>query len=52
MGWAKDGPQAGYFPFYLCVILAGASLYGLVTALLTGAGSCGRHSSRATSSGA
>jgi hypothetical protein len=34
MGWAKDGPQSGYLPFYLCVILAGASLYGLVAALL------------------
>lgn len=29
MGWASDGPQSGYLPFYLCVILAGASLYGL-----------------------
>jgi len=29
MGWAKDGPQSGYMPFYLCVILAGASLFGL-----------------------
>ncbi len=29
MGWAKDGPQSGYLPFYLCVILAGAALYGL-----------------------
>ncbi len=29
MGWAKDGPQAGYLPFHLCVILAGASLWGL-----------------------
>jgi len=29
MGWAKDGPQSGYLPFYLCAILAGASLYGL-----------------------
>jgi len=33
-GWAKDGPQAGYMPFYLCVILAGASLYGLLTAFV------------------
>ena len=24
MGWAKDGPQSGYLPFYLCVILAAA----------------------------
>jgi putative tricarboxylic transport membrane protein len=34
MGWAKDGPQSGYLPFYLCVILAGASLYGLGHAFL------------------
>jgi putative tricarboxylic transport membrane protein len=39
IAWASDGPQAGYFPFYLAVILAGASLYGLVTSILTGAGS-------------
>ena len=30
MGWEKDGPQSGYLPFYLCVILAAAALYGLV----------------------
>jgi hypothetical protein len=29
MGWAPDGPRAGYFPFYLSLILGGASLYGL-----------------------
>ena len=34
MGWASDGPQAGYFPFYLSVILAGASFFGLVTIFL------------------
>jgi len=34
MGWAKDGPQTGYVPFYLCVILAGASVYGLGVAFL------------------
>ena len=34
MGWDSTGPQAGYFPFYLSVILAGASLYGLVAAFL------------------
>jgi putative tricarboxylic transport membrane protein len=28
-GWAKDGPQSGYLPFHLCVILAGACLFGL-----------------------
>lgn len=34
MGWESDGPQAGYFPFYLSVILAGASLFGLATLFL------------------
>jgi putative tricarboxylic transport membrane protein len=29
MGWDATGPQAGYFPFYLSVILAAASLYGI-----------------------
>jgi len=30
MSWDSTGPQAGYFPFYLSLILAGASLYGIV----------------------
>jgi hypothetical protein len=34
IAWDSTGPQAGYFPFYLSVILAGASLYGLVIAFL------------------
>jgi hypothetical protein len=34
MAWDSTGPQAGYFPFYLAVILGGASLYGLATAHL------------------
>jgi len=34
-GWEKDGPQSGYLPFYLCVILAAASLYGLGKAIAT-----------------
>jgi hypothetical protein len=38
IAWAPDGPQAGYFPFYLGFILAAASLYGLMTSLVTGAG--------------
>src|SRR5207244_10193990 len=38
IAWASDGPQAGYFPFYLGLILAAASLYGLVTSLVTAAG--------------
>ena len=33
IAWDSTGPQAGYFPFYLSVILAGASLFGLVAAL-------------------
>ena len=33
-GWDSTGPQAGYFPFYLSIILAAAALYGLVKELL------------------
>ncbi|HET7365106.1 MAG TPA: tripartite tricarboxylate transporter TctB family protein [Burkholderiales bacterium] len=29
MSWDATGPQAGYFPFYLSLILGGASLYGI-----------------------
>jgi hypothetical protein len=32
--WDSTGPQAGYFPFYLSVILAAAALYGLIKELL------------------
>lgn len=31
--WAADGPQPGYFPFILSVMLALASLYGIYDAL-------------------
>jgi hypothetical protein len=31
MSWEPTGPQAGYMPFYLSVILGGAAIYGLVT---------------------
>lgn len=34
--WAEDGPQTGYFPFYVGLILCVASLVNLVSALLTG----------------
>src|ERR1700730_17777809 len=34
IAWDSTGRQAGYFPFYLSVILGGASLYGLVTTFL------------------
>jgi hypothetical protein len=33
-GWAKDGPQSGYLPFYLCVILGCASLFGLAVSFV------------------
>ena len=34
IAWDSTGPEAGYFPFYLSVILGGASLYGLVSTFL------------------
>jgi hypothetical protein len=34
MGWDSTGPQAGYFPFYLSVILGAACVYGLVKEFL------------------
>lgn len=34
MGWDSTGPQAGYFPFYLSVILAGACLWGVAEEFL------------------
>jgi putative tricarboxylic transport membrane protein len=33
-GWAPDGPKAGYFPFYLSLLLGGASVWGLAKALV------------------
>src|SRR6187401_636204 len=35
IAWDSTGPQAGYFPFYLSIILASASLYGLVAAFMS-----------------
>jgi putative tricarboxylic transport membrane protein len=32
-GWASDGPKSGYFPFYLSLLLGGASVFGLFKAL-------------------
>ena len=31
VSWDDTGPQPGYFPFYLSVILGGACLFGLIT---------------------
>jgi putative tricarboxylic transport membrane protein len=36
ISWAADGPQVGYFPFYLAVLLGAACVYGIVTTLLVG----------------
>lgn len=33
VSWDSTGPEPGYFPFYLSVILAGGSFYGLIAAL-------------------
>lgn len=33
--WDSTGPQPGYFPFYLSIILAAASLYGVIAAALS-----------------
>ena len=35
IAWDSTGPQPGYFPFYLSVILGLASLYGLAVAYLS-----------------
>ena len=34
IGWADDGPRSGYFPFRIGLLLAGASAWVLVSALL------------------
>jgi hypothetical protein len=38
MSWEADGPQAGYFPFYLSLLLGAASLYGLINKLFVESG--------------
>src|ERR1043165_1344231 len=34
MSWDSTGPQAGYFPFYLSIILGAACIYGLAKEFL------------------
>ena len=34
MGWKEDGPQAGYFPFYIGLIICISSLVNLAAALI------------------
>src|SRR6202161_1791388 len=36
VGWDSTGPQAGYFPSYVSLTRAGASLYGLGAAFVSG----------------
>jgi len=38
MGWESDGPEPGYFPFYIALAMATASLVNLYRALVQGAG--------------
>jgi putative tricarboxylic transport membrane protein len=35
ISWDSTGPEPGYFPFYLSVVLAGGSVYGLISALVS-----------------
>src|SRR3954466_8939352 len=35
ISWDSTGPQPGYFPFYLSVILGAASVYGLVMSFVS-----------------
>lgn len=37
-GWADDGPQAGYFPFYIGLILCAASAWTLLQAAFSNRG--------------
>jgi len=37
-GWGTEGPQSGFFPFYVSLIICGASAVILVRTLLGGAG--------------
>src|SRR5215471_21814089 len=32
--WGDDGPQAGYFPFYLSVLMSAACIFGLARLLV------------------
>lgn len=40
-GWAEDGPQAGYFPFYIGLILCFASAWTLWRTLFAGKAAAG-----------
>jgi hypothetical protein len=38
VGWESDGPQPGYFPFYIALAMSAASLVNLYRALFQGTG--------------
>jgi putative tricarboxylic transport membrane protein len=38
IGWGAEGPRAGFFPFYVGLIILGASLYNLYQAFLQRSG--------------
>jgi hypothetical protein len=35
VGWASDGPQAGFFPFYVCLFILVASAVNVAQVLMT-----------------
>lgn len=45
-GWADDGPQAGYFPFYIGLMLCAASAWTLLQAVFSGHAATGMFVSR------
>lgn len=45
-GWAVDGPRAGYFPFYVGVLIFASSLVTLIQAVLKRAGAPDREFAR------
>lgn len=40
-GWASDGPQAGYFPFYVGILLCAASAWTLLRTVFSGKAGAG-----------
>jgi len=40
-GWGDDGPQAGYFPFYIGLVLCAASAWTLLRAAFSGHAAAG-----------
>jgi len=45
-GWADDGPQAGYFPFYIGLVLCAASAWSLLRAAFSNRAAAGVFVSR------